>query len=75
MHQAKITKTDQKVQPKKTEITSAVTVAAAAPQTCALLDFCSCNLCVPNELWHLIFILLSPGSLGRLLFMEAKDSI
>jgi hypothetical protein len=41
MQQAKITKTDQKVQPKKTENTDCRTAAAAAPQTCTLLDFYS----------------------------------
>jgi hypothetical protein len=43
MHQAKITKTDQKVQPRKTKNTDCRTTAAATPQTCALLDFYSAH--------------------------------
>ena len=43
MHQEKITKTNQKVQRRKTENTDCRTVAATAPQTCALLDFCSAH--------------------------------
>jgi hypothetical protein len=37
--------------------------------------FCSCELCVSNELWRPVFILLLLSCLGRLLILEAKNSI
>jgi hypothetical protein len=46
MHQTKITKTDQRAQPRKIENADYRTAATTAPQTCALLDFCSAHKCI-----------------------------
>ena len=43
MHQEKITKTDQRVQPRKTKNEYSRTAAVVSPHTCALLDFCSAH--------------------------------
>jgi hypothetical protein len=75
MHQAKITKTDKKSNPERPKFQLAVVAAAATLQTCAPLNFCSYELCVLNELWRPIFILLLLSCLGQLLILEAKNSI
>jgi hypothetical protein len=42
---------------------------------CALLNLCSCELYLSNELWNPVFILLLLSCLGQLLILEAKNSI